>query len=418
VTATVDAPQRLANPLFVRVVLATFAYFVAVGALLPTIPLYVRGPLGRGDAGVGIAVAAFAVSAVVLRPFAGRAGDRRGRRLIMVGGAGALAASIAAYTLADSLPVLVLLRAVTGAGEGFFFVGAVAVVSDLAPDARRGEAMSYFSLGLHGGLALGPAFGETVLRLAGFDAVWLVSGACAALGAVLCMTVQETRPPAAALAQRARLINPSGVLPGTILFFMMLGIVAFTAFLPLYARELGLRGSAVAFLLYSGIVLVIRSVGAKLPDILGYRRAAALALTGGMVGLLVVAGVGNVVGLFVGTALCAIGHGLAFPALISMAVTSSPEAERGSAVGTVSMFFDAGFGFGAAVSGLLASWLGYRGAFAAAAGGVFIGLLLIAGSKRGFAAASPPAGTPHGAPAGAEGAGAPAGAEVSPSPPG
>ena len=65
---------------FVMLGLADLAYFTAVGVAVYALPLYVTGPLGSGKAGAGIAFGTFAVSALVLRPYAGRLSDTWGRR--------------------------------------------------------------------------------------------------------------------------------------------------------------------------------------------------------------------------------------------------------------------------------------------------------------------------------------------------
>ena len=62
------------------VTLATLFYFTALGTLLPTLPKYVKDHLGGGGFAVGFSVGIFSVSAAILRPWAGRLGDRRGRR--------------------------------------------------------------------------------------------------------------------------------------------------------------------------------------------------------------------------------------------------------------------------------------------------------------------------------------------------
>ena len=61
------------------------------------------------------------------------------------------------------------LRLVLGVAEAAFFVASFAALADLAPPDRIGEALSYNSLGLYLGLALGPPLGEVVVRTAGFD---------------------------------------------------------------------------------------------------------------------------------------------------------------------------------------------------------------------------------------------------------
>ena len=73
------------------------------------------------------------------------------------------------------------------------------------------------------------------------------------------------------------------------------------------------------------------------------------------------------VGLFAGTAIFAMGHSLAFPALMTIAMRNAPPAERGAVVGTFTAFFDLSFGLGAVSSGAIAALLGYSGSFVAAA---------------------------------------------------
>ncbi len=81
-------PGTVFTPGFVALTASDLAYFTAAGALIGGTPLFVTGPLGSGPAAVGLALGAFSVSTLVLRPLAGRWTDRRGRRPLLVGGAG------------------------------------------------------------------------------------------------------------------------------------------------------------------------------------------------------------------------------------------------------------------------------------------------------------------------------------------
>ena len=131
---SVDEPStKLLTSRFVLLVGSTLAYFAAIGVLMATLPLYVRGPHAGGTAAVGVVQAAFYASALVLRPWAGRLADRIGRRPLMLAGATIAAASMAAYGSTDAINVLIGLRLVTGVGEACFLVAAMAAASDLAP---------------------------------------------------------------------------------------------------------------------------------------------------------------------------------------------------------------------------------------------------------------------------------------------
>ena len=148
---------------------STLLAFLAIGAALPVLPTYVRGPLRAGDVAVGIVVGAFAVTAVVCRPLAGRQADARGRRAVLVAGALAMALGGALYLLSRSVAGLVAARLVVGAGEGAVYTAGATWAVDLAPEDQRGLALGLFGLAVWGGLSLGPLAGELLRSGAGYD---------------------------------------------------------------------------------------------------------------------------------------------------------------------------------------------------------------------------------------------------------
>jgi MFS family permease len=358
---------RLVTPLFLLVMLSTLAYFVSVGILIPTLPRYVAEVLGGGEIAVGIAIGSFSLSAVLLRPPVGALGDAHGRKWLIVAGGFLVALSVAGYALTSSLPALVLLRLLSGVGEACFYVGAASVINDLAPDERRGEALSYFSLALYGGLAIGPVLGETILGLATFDTVWFAAAAAAAAASALGLPVRDTRLVPYERPSARKLVHPAGLLPGAVMACSVCGLAGFNTFVPLYALHIGLAGSRGVFVVYSAIIMLIRSLGARIPDTMGPRRTALAALVVSAAGLGLVAVWGGRTGLYAGTALFSVGQALAFPALMTIAVGSAPPSERAAVVGTFTAFFDLAFGTGALGLGAVAQLVGYSGAFAGAA---------------------------------------------------
>lgn len=356
---------RLVTREFLFVMLATFAYFICVGMVLPVLPRFVEGPLGGGNLGVGFAIGSFAIAAVLARPMIGSIGDREGRRVLMIGGASLVGLSILGYTITNSLPLLVAFRLVAGVGEAGYYVGAASVINDLSPDERRGEAFSYFSLALFGGLAIGPLLGEVVLAASSFDVVWLVAALAAFSAAAVGMFVRETLVRSDEPRER-RLVHPAGILPGIVLSTNIWGLASFVTFVPLYALQLGLDGSRFIFAMHSVLVICVRAFGAQIPDRLGSGRSARYALACSAVGFLVMAAWRDPIGLFAGAAIFSLGHSLLFPALMSLAVSGTPISERASVVSTFTAFFDLSFGIGAVSAGAISALLGYRGAFAVA----------------------------------------------------
>ncbi|HSG14653.1 MAG TPA: MFS transporter [Gaiellaceae bacterium] len=372
-------PGRLVTGPFVLAVAGTFGIFLSIGMLLPVLPVFAKGPLDAGNIGIGLAVAAASPTALLCQPVAGRLGDRRGRRLLVIAGPLIMGATIASYTLADSLLVLASLRLATGVGEAAAFVGFATIVNDLAPDDRRGETISLYSLGVWGGLAVGPLLGETILGRDRYDAVWLASAAFASASGLIAVALRETRP-AAAVGERVgrtRIVHPAALAPGTVLIASAFGFAGFNAFVAVYARHLGLDGAGTIFLVYAAIVIAIRILGRTIPDRLGPRRASGLALCLLAAGLLTIGASGTATGLYAGTVLFACGTALAFPSLMTLAVDAAPESERSSVVGTFGAFADVGFALGAVSLGAVASVAGYRGVFVVGAFASLAGVALL-----------------------------------------
>ncbi|MGH9116641.1 MAG: MFS transporter [Acidimicrobiales bacterium] len=370
---------RLITPAFALVTASALSYFIGLGALIPVLPLYVEGDLDGSAFAVGVAVGAFAVTAAVLRPLVGRIGDRRGRRPLIVGGALIVGASVLLYGVVESLAWLIVMRLLSGVGEAAVFVGAATAAQDLAPRERRGEAASYFSIAIYGGLAIGPVLGETVRHAAGPSEVWLVSAVFCLLAAVLAIGIPsglggaEAGAPDGSLEHTAggsfwrRYLHPAAIRPGFVLALATTGFAAFAAFLPLYVDQVGLATSGTVFAVYSVLVLAVRILGGRLPDRLGPIRASTIALVLQAVGFVVLAAVPSVAGLYAGTVVYALGVALHFPSLMRLVVDAAPERERSHAVATFTLFFDVAQGVGAAVLGVLVALSGERAAFAASA---------------------------------------------------
>ena len=371
-------PDRVLTRPFVLTMLTEFALCTSIGMLLAVVPVYADHELDVGSFGVAVAVAAVSPMVLVCQPLAGRFGDRRGRKKLIVAGGAIAAVAVAGYVVADSLALLVGLRLLTGAGEALLLVGAATMITDLAPEHRRGEALSLFSLGLWGGLALGPILGELVLGDDRFDAVWLLASGCCLASALIGLTLPETAPSREPEHDAtAQLVHRAAIGPGVVLAFTVLGFAGLGTFGALYARDLGLDGAGSVFLVFSAVVVTTRVVARQVPDRLGPKRTARVALSLIAAGLFTI-GLWNVpAGLFAGTVVVAFGHALAFPSLMTLAVNAAPARERSSVVGTFSAFTELGFLLGALSLGAIASTAGYDGVFVVCALGPLLGVVVL-----------------------------------------
>lgn len=366
-----SSSDRLFTPAFLALTLSELAYFTAGGLVIGLTPFFVMGPLGSDETGVGLAGGAFAITTLVLRPYAGRLADRRGRRPLLLGGSVLFAFVVLAHAVATDLLILVGLRLLLGVAEAFYFVAGFAALADLAPRGRTGEALSINSLALYLGLALGPIVGELLLAAGGFPLAWVGGFALGAAAALLAVRIPETLaapevdehlPPSSPLIHRA------AVGPGLALFT---GVAAMSGYLFLagpHAERTGLDVWSVAFLVFGGIVILLRIVFARLPDRVPPLRLGAAALALGGIGLATAAVATGVGGLLIGTSLLAAGVAFMTPALFAATFARVLPSERGAAAGTATFFIDLGFGAGPLLMGLVAASAGTPAAFLAGAG--------------------------------------------------
>src|SRR3954449_9363839 len=177
---------------------------ISVGAMLPVLPRYVRGPIGAGDLAVGIVTGAFAATAVIGRPVGGRLADTWGRRRVVVVGSLLTAVGGALYLLPFGVPGLIVARLVLGVGDGWLFTAGATWSVDLSPVDRRGQAIGLFGLAVWGGLSAGPVLGEGLLSAGGYDAVFVFAAVAPLVGALIARRVPDPHraPPASAAGRR------------------------------------------------------------------------------------------------------------------------------------------------------------------------------------------------------------------------
>jgi MFS family permease len=365
------------------VFLATFACFAAIGCVLPILPRYVHGPLHAGDVATGLVVGAFAFTAIIARPWAGRQADARGRRLMVVGAALVIALGGALLFVPAGVPGALVARLVTGVGEGVVFTAGSAWIVDLAPAHRRGRAISWYGVSVWAGLSLGPALGSGLDELGGFDAVWTLAVVMPLVGALIAWRQpSDARTPHPG-QQRGPLITREALAPGAALALINAGYATLAGFVGLHLGQRGAGHGTLVFVLFGVTVVLSRLLLGSMPDRLGALRSGVIAALAVWAGLVIVALAHVWPVAAAGGVVMGFGFATLYPALALWVVDRVGEARRGAALGTFTAFFDAGFGLGAPIAGLVAALGGYEAAFWVAAGYALLSAMVTMALARG-----------------------------------
>lgn len=375
---------RIFTATFVLICLASFAFFASLQMFLPTLPLFVVAIGGR-ESEMGLVVGAFTISSLASRPFIGRAVDTKGRKIFLLVGAGIFLISSLLYIPAATVPWLLVLRLLHGIGIATFTTAATALVVDISPIMRRGEAMGYFGMASNISLSLAPALGIVLMQNFGFVVLFLAAAGAAATSLALSLAVADRHDAASIPTTKMSLgsfFSREALFPSLLVFCLTATYGVVVAFLPIYVvgRELGNPG--LFFTIFAVALVITRPVAGRLSDILG-RRAVILPgmlVVASAMGLLAVAP--SFAMLAVAGVLYGVGFGSVHPALLAWVADKAGVQKRGAAMATFTAAFDLGIGSSAVILGVVLEVAGFATMWGIAGGIAVLGFALALANRQ------------------------------------
>jgi DHA1 family solute carrier family 18 vesicular amine transporter 1/2 len=352
-----------------------------LGLIAPLLP-DIEQRTGAGDAELGLVLAAYAIPIAVLALPLGRAADAIGRRRLLVLGLMCVAAGSVLFALSDSIGLLLAARAVQGIGSAASWISALALVSDMAPPEKRGEALG-FALSATGiGSIAGPALGGLAADAISFEAPFLISGAVALglVAAALVVMPARARPvgrslPALAVIVRA-LRSRRGAWGAAIMLASAgaLGLVEVVAPLDLEAR-LSLSSAAIGALFAGSIAVdaVLAPFGGRWGDRRGRRGAATAGMALSAISVALLAVLPGIAGAAVALAVYGAGFSLAMASSVPWVDEAMAEGTRGLGYGVLNLLYAVGYIVGPIIGGVLLASAGADLAYAVTGGALATG---------------------------------------------
>lgn len=182
---------------FTLAVAATTSIFAGFYLLIPALPPFAAA-LGASKSMVGLVISIYSLAAIPARLLSGSQMDRLGRKRFLLAGLVIFAVTAGLYTLAGSLRVLLALRILHGLSWGWITTAMSALVAEMAPASRRGEAIGYWSLAPTLAMAIAPMSGTVLISAMGFPAVFAATAGLAGFAAALVVPIREPQREAAA----------------------------------------------------------------------------------------------------------------------------------------------------------------------------------------------------------------------------
>jgi MFS family permease len=323
-TAGLPQPRWLSGP-FVRLLATNMAFGFSISCFY-LLPKHLTVSYAASPGRLGAVVGIFGLTCLLAVPWLGRAVNGLGlvrtlvlSQMLMAG------AALGFACLHDIGPAMLVLRALQGLATAGVMTAGMAMVCDLAPAAKRGQAMGLAGAASMVMNAVAPAVGEPLGARFGFAWVFAMSALAALLGALAArkLPVGPAHPPPASLLS---LPGHSRPILGA-LVFAGIGFHVPMAFLAPLALSRGVHAVRPFFIAYTVSALAVRLFGGSLTDRLGLRRTAMVGMLVYGVFIATIAAVrpGGLAPLGVGFGLA---HGVLFPALMALVFVDAVPTER------------------------------------------------------------------------------------------
>lgn len=335
------------------IVLMGVNFFQSMAAFMAntTIPLF-ADHLGASTAFVGAVVSSFAITALLIRPFAGPAFDSFSRKRLLFIAQCIICASLVSYGVVNSLPALVAVRLLHGIGIGCAGPLGMSLVSEFLPVSRFASGISIYALAQSFAQVIGPAVGLFLVEELGFSGAYFLAAGCLLIAMCGIFAVKE--PPRHKLPYEfkvSRMFAREALDKALALMLLATSFSCMTSYVVLYGYLLGIEGMGLFFTVYALCLVITRPLFGNLADRFGAPRILLIGLLFFAASYFALSRATDMPGMLVAAVLGSAGFGCCAPLIQTLGLSSVPGERRGAASNTVFTGLDLGMLFGPVIGG-------------------------------------------------------------------
>jgi predicted MFS family arabinose efflux permease len=358
-----EMAEKILTKEFALIFFAQAAFLSVLQLLIPTLPIYLSR-LGSTEVEIGFFVGVFGVTAVVLRPFVGRALVTIPEKKFMLAAALLSTFTSIAYLLSSSYWPLLIARVFQGMAFALFHTAALTLIANISSSGNRAQRISYFTLAMSVSAALAPPLGMFLINQFSFTHLFSV---CAGLSLFAFLLGQrlprkQSTPRRDASGERASFVSWKAVPSSVVSCFSFFIWGAITAFFPLYALQHGVANPGLFFATVAVMVILGRSLGVRLLAVCSRASIILISLTAQIAAMVILAFSQTLPLFLAAAAFWGAGHAFLVPSLMDYALERSGSAS-GPAMGTFTAVSDLGQFLGPFTMGIVLHYTTYPSMF-------------------------------------------------------
>lgn len=360
---------------------------VSYGMHGPILPVFASTEVGASYAELGLIGLANFVPYMFVPLLVGLLLDRFGSPRLLVVGVAINATSLYLLSVAQTVPEIMALRAMTGVAHAFFWPPSEAILSEYSPRGGRVKNIARFTGLFVGGFTVGPLVASLMLAGGGdaYRDVFAMSGYV--LAAALVTSVPLSRARTRERIQKWSLAAFRRILAFPEVIVMLLYLTASFGMIltiyPAFLHERGMGDVEIGVLFFAfGISRIVSLFTAGR---LAQRRGLTMStVTASIAGALLLSFYADGIAAF-GAAMALMGFGFSifFPLTLDIVLGRAARGEEGSMIGVYETIFGVGWTAGPVVAGLISQYWGGAAPYAAFfAAGVAVTAMSVARRRR------------------------------------
>ncbi len=240
-----------------------FIAFLGIGLVIPVLPTLMN-ELNISGTIVGFLTAAFALTQLIVSPFAGKAVDRFGRKIMIVLGLFIFGFSEFLFGYGKTIEVLFISRIMGGLSAACIMPAVTAFIADITTMATRPKALGFMSAAISTGFIIGPGIGGFLADF-GTRVPFYTAGILGTVAAILSVILlreperQEEHFEASEASGKSslrKILMPMFLIAFIVIFVSSFGLAAFESFFSLFVdQKFGFTPKDIAIAITGGAIL-------------------------------------------------------------------------------------------------------------------------------------------------------------------
>lgn len=356
--------ERIWNKQFFLIVFINTAVFLSFNMATAGFPAYVAF-LGNSSITTGMVTAVSAISALLMRPFAGAVLDNKNDKLFPLIGILLLSSPILCM-ISSRTSTVIIVRFLQGAGWGITSTACSKLIANSLPSERLSEGIGYAGVLSSVATAFAPGIAIAIFEKYGSGLMFGTISASSLITVIVFLAIKTRGNEKIRDESRlhvTQIVSINAIAPALLMMTITITYAPMVTFITPYAQKLGISGAKIFFLAYAFSTILARPLTGIYVDRKNTKIPTIIALATATMASVSLAHCNSIFTFAISGILAGIGTGAGMNSLQTDSIKRTIASMRGAAIATFLFGFDLGMAIGSFTAGMILKSVGFTKMF-------------------------------------------------------